>query len=103
LHLRVGPDISLNREAIYREWLERELGRNGAARTLHAELVRFQLQRLARRTHTTGNRRFHRCERPDATLTGMLEVASPEPFLALIRRGLGRHRGFGFGMLLLRN
>ncbi len=101
--LQVGADIRLNREAIYREWLERELGRDGAARTLDAQLARFQLQRLWRRAHAANEAHLRRCQRPDVTFRGVLEVEAPGAFLALIRRGLGRHRAFGFGMLLLRN
>ncbi|MDH4981168.1 type I-E CRISPR-associated protein Cas6/Cse3/CasE [Hyphomicrobium sp. D-2] len=39
---------------------------------------------------------------PDATLQGTLTVADPQAFVALLGRGIGRHRAFGFGMLLLR-
>ncbi|MEE8524028.1 MAG: type I-E CRISPR-associated protein Cas6/Cse3/CasE [Thermoanaerobaculia bacterium] len=41
-------------------------------------------------------------ERPDALLTGTLEVTDPDAFATLLARGVGRHRAFGFGMLLLR-
>ena len=41
-------------------------------------------------------------EGPDAVLAGVLEVTDGEAFAALLRRGVGRHRAFGFGMLLLR-
>jgi CRISPR system Cascade subunit CasE len=32
----------------------------------------------------------------------MLEVTEPETFAVGLARGIGRHRAFGFGMLLLR-
>ena len=35
-------------------------------------------------------------------MTGELEVGDSERFLHLLARGVGRHRTFGFGMLLLR-
>jgi CRISPR system Cascade subunit CasE len=38
---------------------------------------------------------------PDVILAGELTVADAEGFLALLARGVGRHRAFGFGMLLL--
>jgi len=38
---------------------------------------------------------------PDVTFTGTLEVTDSAAFSALLARGLGRHRAFGFGMLLL--
>jgi CRISPR system Cascade subunit CasE len=99
--LRVSAETLLDRQAIYGEWLARELARDGAARICETRLVRFQRQRLARRDRSGEDQRLRRCERPDATLVGILEVNSPEGFAALLRRGLGRHRAFGFGMLLL--
>jgi CRISPR system Cascade subunit CasE len=41
-------------------------------------------------------------ERPDAVFEGRLAVADPDAFRARLARGVGRHRAFGFGMLLLR-
>jgi CRISPR system Cascade subunit CasE len=43
-----------------------------------------------------------RIERPNAVLEGHLMVRDPVAFRALLARGVGRHRAFGFGMLLLR-
>jgi CRISPR system Cascade subunit CasE len=102
--LRAGPDVFVDRQAVYRDWLARELARDGAARLPRigeVRLTRFQRQRLARRDRSGPDTRLRRCERPDATLEGVLEVGSPAAFAALLRRGLGRHRAFGFGMLLL--
>jgi CRISPR system Cascade subunit CasE len=81
--------------------LRGQLARSGAARFQEAKLVRFQRERLARQTHR-GERRWEFCDRPDATMTGTLEVADAAAFHALLTRGVGRHRAFGFGMLLLR-
>lgn len=36
-----------------------------------------------------------------ASVAGILEVSDAERFHALLARGIGRHRGFGYGMLLL--
>ena len=41
-------------------------------------------------------------ERPDAIFSGDLFIREPEKFATLLERGIGRHRAFGFGMLLLR-
>lgn len=38
---------------------------------------------------------------PDALLRGCLRVLEPDAFAHLVARGVGRHRSFGFGMLLL--
>lgn len=99
---RAGPHTKVDREGVYREWLAAELNRGGAARLLDARMVRFRRERLFRRDRSAAASRFTRCERPNVTMRGTLEVAEPQAFAALLRRGLGRHRAFGFGMLLLR-
>ena len=91
----------LQRETVYREWLVKELGRGGAARLVSCELKAFRRERLLRRDHGPA-RTSHAAERPDARLAGVLEVAADAAFTGLLARGLGRHRAFGFGMLLLR-
>jgi CRISPR system Cascade subunit CasE len=94
-----AADAGLRREPVYREWLGRQFEARGA-RLVHAELSRFALARLARRNHGEGRRLV--LTRPDATLLGEIEVTDPAQFRALLARGVGRHRAFGFGMLLLR-
>ena len=87
-----------DREAVYREWLGRELARDGAAEPIEMHMTGFRLKRALRRD---GARKAGAITRPDALFKGTLRIADPEAFHALLRRGLGRHRGFGFGMLLL--
>lgn len=41
-------------------------------------------------------------EGPDATLQGDLLVKNPDRFSKCIAKGIGRHKAYGFGMLLLR-
>ena len=38
---------------------------------------------------------------PDAWLRGHLEIRDGEAFSALLQRGVGRHRAFGYGCLLI--
>ncbi len=98
---RVGSEEDVSRETVYRAWLERQLVRSEGARLLEARMERFQLTELMRRTQ--GSERKARVKRkPDVTLQGTLEVTAAEPFVRLLRRGVGRHRAFGFGMLMLR-
>lgn len=42
-------------------------------------------------------------ELPDAIFTGELTICDPDQFATLVYHGIGRHRAFGFGMLLLKN
>lgn len=98
----VGPEVPLDRGRIYAEWLAAQIERHGrAAKLLRTELAAFKRERLIRRSQGA-ERRATISERPDALLRGELEVTEPEAFRALLRRGIGRHRAFGFGMLLLR-
>jgi CRISPR system Cascade subunit CasE len=94
----------LQREAVYRDWLSRQL--QPAAQLETARLTCFRLARIFRRTRgrqSKGSaRQSSRPTRPDAVLTGELSVLDGEAFHRLLARGVGRHRAFGFGMLLLR-
>jgi CRISPR system Cascade subunit CasE len=91
----------LDRGAVYSRWLEGELSRDDAATLINTRLISFKRSRLARRDHR-GQREWTRIERPDVTMSGVLEVTASDPFARLLARGLGRHRAFGFGMLLLK-
>ena len=88
LHEAWKSDAStpLDRGAVYSRWLEREVSRDGAAAMVnHGD-----------------QREWARVERPDVTMTGVLEVTGSAAFARLLSRGVGRHRAFGFGMLLLK-
>jgi CRISPR system Cascade subunit CasE len=90
------------RERIYGEWLARELGRSGAAIVETARLVAFRRTRvLSRPPGRDGRRRPSESEGPDALLRGRLRIVDGAGFAELLARGVGRHRAFGFGMLLL--
>jgi CRISPR system Cascade subunit CasE len=92
------------REAIYSDWLSRELQRGQGAELLSCELRAFMLRRAVRRQARTvegGLRHSRSAWIPDATLQGRLRIGDPDGFDALLGRGVGRHRAFGFGCLLL--
>ncbi len=98
-----GEGNPIDREAVYRDWLEHRLTSNGAAKVVSASMVGFRRERVVRSTHANGDGpRVRHCERPDVHFRGTLEVGDPSSFHELLRRGIGRHRAFGFGMLLLR-
>lgn len=91
------------RGTVYREWLAAQL--EGAATLESFELEGFHLVRVLRRTQPTARARTRAIPaitRPRALCSGALKVADPERFRALLARGVGRHRAFGYGMLLLR-
>lgn len=97
----VGPEVTVDRETVYREWLAERLARQGGVTLRSSQVLAFQRQRLVRRTQGE-DRKAHLAERPDVTIRGDLLVSNPADFAKLLRRGVGRHRAFGFGMMLLR-
>lgn len=81
------------REAVYADWLAERM--EGAATPQPGiRLTRFQRLRAARGGSSP--------EGPDAILQGDLIVNDPERFQAVLAQGVGRHKAYGFGMLLLR-
>jgi CRISPR system Cascade subunit CasE len=96
------PDEKLSRETIYREWLEGQFKRRGGARLTGFRLKSFRCEKLIRRDHAA-RREAHQIKRPDAQIDGEIEITDSKAFTNMLRAGLGRHRGFGFGMLVLRD
>lgn len=96
-HLNGEPGAS--RETAYREWLQQRLA--PAAELLEAGMAAFRRLRLLRRTHEP-SRVSRLLERPEALMRGTLVIRDPAAFAELLARGVGRHRAYGFGMLLLR-
>lgn len=95
------PEVGIDREEVYRDWLRRQLSIRGGAEVLQVGLERFSIERMTRRTHGE-NRKVHTIQRPDVTMTGNLEVTNSESFRELLSRGIGRHKSFGYGMLKIR-
>jgi CRISPR system Cascade subunit CasE len=98
---KVGPDVGVDREQVYREWLELQFVRHGGATLRSANIASFQVLSLTRRTQGEF-RKSQLIERPDALMRGELEITDSMAFNRLLQRGLGRHRAFGYGMLLLK-
>ena len=97
--------VGTDRAAVYLHWLQEQLARQGGAELLDATLDRFRLLDVMRQKQkvdadTPRGRRAVRG--PDAVINGHLKVADTEAFAQLLSRGVGRHRAFGFGLLLLR-
>ncbi len=104
-------DVHADRERVYRTWLSRELGTPRpdakplaidapAAEVVDAKLVEFRSEPFRRDRPRTP--RSSPAKRPNAVLAGTLRVVDPTAFRALLARGVGRHRAYGFGMLVLR-
>ena len=85
-----------SREEVYTEWLSGQFDRRGGARLESADLRSFQRTRAVRKLHTRHS------EGPDAVMRGVLTITDATAFTALLAQGIGRHRAYGYGMLLLR-
>jgi len=87
-------DAGRDRAAVYRDWLTKQVASGAEIDVEQTEMVAFQRTRVSRGRATV--------EGPDAVFHGELTITDPIAFQALLARGVGRHRSFGFGMLLLR-
>jgi CRISPR system Cascade subunit CasE len=94
-----------DRAAAHRAWLARELARGGATELLTVRAISFRLAPIARRHAQAdgqpGRRPTQQGLLPDLTVRGQLQIKDAAAFDHLLARGLGRHRSFGFGCLLL--
>lgn len=100
-----GGDTTLDRSEVYVQWLRDLLLRQGGAELLDANVTRYQLLGVTRRTQrgsADDARRSQIVSGPDAVLVGQLRVTDSHAFAQLLAGGIGRHRAFGFGLLLLR-
>lgn len=97
---RAQSEPGIDRETAYTDWLRRELEREGAAELGTVRMSLFRRTRVFRRSHDAA-RAPTTVEGPEAWLCGHLRVAEPHAFTRLLRRGVGRHRAFGYGCLLV--
>lgn len=91
------------REQVYCDWVRRTIERHEAATVHQVSLHRFRLVRqLRRHLDSDRKRKASILIRPVAIVRGELTVGDPVAFHTLLSTGVGRHRAFGYGMLLLR-
>ena len=84
-----------SRQDVYLDWLAERLAPAAALDCSKSRLARFRRSVVSR-----GN---HGSEGPDATIHGTLTVVDANAFAALLSGGVGRHKAYGYGMLLLRS
>lgn len=84
------------KEQVYLDWLARQFEPRGA-RLVAGSVTGLRRTRVLRRPA----RQPVVSEGPDVTMAGTLEVADATAFAELLARGVGRHRAFGFGLLLI--
>lgn len=97
-----GSEAIVSREDVYRDWLTAKLDQPSmtGVSVCSVRVAAMCRERLLRRTHGD-QRRATRLERPDVRFEGDLVVVDGERFHSCLAHGVGRHRGFGFGALIV--
>lgn len=97
-----GPHESAARAEVYLGWIRGKLAEAGA------KVERLSLDGVVGDDAPRRSRPDPACHRPlsrvpghSVTATGTLMVEHAEHFAAALARGIGRHRAFGYGMLLI--
>ena len=85
-----------SREDVYVQWLAERLALQGGAKLEECRLRSFRRVRVVRKLHGPS------IDGPSAVLHGTLKIDEGTKFSQLLRSGVGRHRSYGYGMLLLR-
>lgn len=101
---RARPAIPEAKADIYLRWVAAQFSENDAASRCVCELAALRQTRVVRRRSNGANgggRVGSIISGPDILVRGLIEVGNPDAFAALIARGVGRHRAFGFGCVLL--
>jgi CRISPR system Cascade subunit CasE len=92
-------DATPSRAEVYRQWFARQW--QEAVALEQVELLGMSARaRLLRRARDGGNRLLS-IERPQALFAAEAVIREPAGFADYLARGIGRHRAFGFGMVLL--
>jgi CRISPR system Cascade subunit CasE len=98
---RTGQETA-TRSDVYVEWFARQWADSVRLEAVH--LAGYARRRMQRRGKASGTaaRTVRSIERPQALFDAVLEISDGARFAELLARGIGRHRAFGFGMILLR-
>jgi CRISPR system Cascade subunit CasE len=100
--LAVTPGQALDKASIYAEWARNRLDQAGVdVESLRIDGLESSDVVRRGRDRANGSRPLARIPGHAVTVAGTLRIADAHGFAALLARGLGRHRAFGYGMLLL--
>ena len=90
--------MTRTREQVYAGWLLAQFDRRGGA-CLEMDSVKLS---SFQRTRAYRKMRARHTEGPDAVMRGIMTITDPDAFSGTLSQGIGRHRSYGYGMLLLR-
>lgn len=88
---------NIDREDVYRIWLIDRIA--GFAQPERIELFDFRLVSAYRSPHKNGSK--HWITLPRAVMRGIIRINDPNRLRERMLNGIGRHRRFGYGMLVL--
>ncbi len=90
-----------DRYETYLQWLSERI--EGAEAIEACQMTGFRIMKACRRAVVgPGKRPAKAISLPDATFEGVLRIDDPAQFANVLRGGVGRHKAFGFGALMLR-
>ena len=96
------PD-AVDRDGVYRDWLEGRLAEQGVDVQDLRVVARRQTGVARRARPKEENASYLRAvQGQEVRYDGTVEVVDPQAFSVGLARGVGRHRSFGYGMLVLR-
>jgi CRISPR system Cascade subunit CasE len=98
----LGPSQKVDRQEVYRAWLAKRFENQEVTgvELVDTRIIGIARERFIRRTQGE-QREARRIERPDVTFGGEVIVTNGETLLRFLAHGLGRHRAFGFGAIML--
>ena len=85
-----------SREEVYLEWLSQQVERHGNAEIETSRVTACKATKAVRKREQGG------ISGHDVTIKGTLRIRDAAGFNQLLARGIGRHRAYGYGMLLVR-
>ncbi len=92
-----------SRSDLYVDWLSKRIQDSLAALVLDCTLIGFRrVSSIRKAVATDKKRKSASIQRPDALLSGRLMIKESARFVELLAHGIGRHRSFGYGMMLIR-
>ncbi len=98
-----GRESQLDRASIYSEWVKKQIELRAGAQVAFIQLAGFSLLEHVRKgPKVTRPRTWTKIVRPSALMQGELIVKDQNAFMQAVATGIGRHKAFGYGMLLLR-
>lgn len=102
-HKNSGQNKYMLREDIYIDWFQHKI-HTDIAQVSNLEVTKFQVQSMVRKTHTQHPQqsKSRNISLPICTIQGTITIQDSDKFTTLLTKGIGRHKAFGMGMLLLK-